>query len=156
MFGEKEFKEALSAYSREKSGKGDQFYSLLKRNTYFADIRSKEDLENQISGFMDLVSTMNRDDYSNRYVIISFITEFCRYLDKDFLFNIKDRESFFFLKEKLKDFTGKVYELNKKFTQSVGSYSLEHLLEDYSVLIEYADLEETETTGGGGLWPTGW
>ena len=156
MFGEKEFKEALSAYSREKTGKGDQFYSLLKRNTYFEDIKSEDDLKSQIASFMDLISNMNRDDYSNRYVVISFITELCRYLDKDFLFNIKDRGSFFFLKEKMKEFTGKIYELNKNFVQSVGSYSLEHLLEDYSVLIEYANLEGAEQEGGGALWPTGW
>ncbi len=156
MFGEKEFKEVLSAYTRDKSGKSDHFYSLLKRNTYFVDIKSREEMEKQIESFMDLISNMNRDDYGNRYVLISFITEFCRYLDKDFLFNRKDRESFFFLKEKLKDFTGRIYELNKKFTQTVGSYSLEHLLEDYSVLIEFGSLEGAGQEEGGGMWPAGW
>lgn len=158
MFGEKEFEIALQAYKRETSPKGrDEFTSLRKNNNFFEDITEKEHVEQQVRLFIDLISRMNRDSYSNRYVIQSFIFEFCRYLDKEFLFSIKNAATFFDVKEKLKEFTGEIYDTYKKFTQNVALNSLEHLLEDYGSLLKFANLDQAESytkksEESGGFW----
>ncbi|RLG58557.1 MAG: hypothetical protein DRN95_04120, partial [Candidatus Hydrothermarchaeota archaeon] len=88
MFSEDEFYEALQAYKKETSSRdSNDFTYLRKNNAFFNDIKSKEDIEEQIKIFVELISKMDRDNYANRYVIQVFILEFCKYLDKDFLFN---------------------------------------------------------------------
>jgi hypothetical protein len=153
MFGEEELKEALKAYKMETSPTGkDEFTSLRKNNSFFKDVRSREDIESQIKSFVGVVSNMDRDRYSNRYVFQTFLLDFCRYLDKDFLFSITDGKTFFQLKDRLKELTGEIYETNKKFTQNVGLNSMEHLLEDYGTLLKFArfDIPEPEEGTGGG------
>jgi hypothetical protein len=162
MFGQEEFSAALKAYEKETSIKGnDDFTSLRNNHTFFKEIRDKEAVKKQVNLFIELISNMDHDIYANRYVVQTFLLEFCRYLDKDFLFSIKDRESFFQMKETLKKFTGEIYENHKKFTQNVGLNSLEHLLEDYGSLLKFSDLDEKEDTtssslgdflSGGKLW----
>jgi hypothetical protein len=158
MFEEKAFAEALRAYSREKSDeKSDAFFSLRKNNKFFLDIKTKEDVTEQIKVFMSHISKMDRGNYGNRYVIQTFILEFCKYLDKDFLFNITDKRTFFSLKPKLKTFTSKIYENNKRFTQTMGQNSLEHLLDDYGTLLQFVDLDDIGEEQGEpkevfGLW----
>ncbi len=145
MFSEKEFHEALQAYKRETSSReNNDFTSLRKNNTFFSDIKSKEDVKEQVRAFVELISKMDRDSYVNRYVVQVFLLEFCRYLDKDFLFNITDSKLFFELKELIKKFTNEIYESNKKFTQNLSLHSLEHLLEDYGILLKYMELKEKE------------
>ena len=142
MFGEEELKEALKAYKMETSPAGkDEFTSLRRNNDFFKDVKSKEDIEAQIKSFVDVVSSMDRDSYSNRYVVQTFLLDFCRYLDKDFLFSITDGRMFFHLKDKLREFTGEIYETNKKFTQNVGLNSMEHLLENYGTLLKFTSLD---------------
>lgn len=145
MFGEEEFKQALKAYEKETTVQGSEdFTSLRKNNTFFVDITSNDALKEQVLRFIHLSSKMNRDEYGHRYVLQTFLLEFCKYLDKDFLFTITEGKTFFETKEKLKEFTGKIYESHKKFTQSVGLYSLEHLLEDYGTLLRYIE-QQVET-----------
>jgi hypothetical protein len=160
MFGQEEFATALKAYEKEISVKGsDAFTSLRKNNNFFTDIRDKEAVKKQIKLFIEIISTMDHDVYANRYVVQTFLLEFCRYLDKDFLFSITDGKSFFQLKNKLKKFTGEIYDSHKRFTQSVGLNSLEHLLEDYGSLLKFADLDETEeekaASSFGDFWSSG-
>ena len=157
MFGEREFHEALQAYKRGTSSRdNNDFTSLRKNNTFFNDIKSKEGIEEQIKTFIELTSKMDRDNYANRYVVQIFILDFCRYLDKDFLFNITDSKLFFELKELIKKFTNEIYESNKKFTQNLSLHSLEHLLEDYGILLKYRNLEKEEAVesiwSGNKLW----
>ncbi len=168
MFTDKEFKQSLQAYKDEQIKKGSNaFNSLRRKHKFFSDVGSKEDISSQIESFSDIISNMDRDVFASRYVVQSFILEFCRYLDKDFLFNIKSAREFNKLKTGLKDFTGEIYSTNKKFTQNVGLNSLEHLLEDYGILLEHLDLDEVyesvsdESSSGdsgddddssGGLW----
>ncbi|MBU2560034.1 hypothetical protein KKA03_03975 [archaeon] len=144
MFGEAEFKEALKAYKQETSsrGGGDAFTTLRRKQVFFSDITNKEGIDEQVRLFITLISTMDHDNYANRYVLQTFVLDFCRYLDKDFLFKITDGKTFFSIKDDLKEFTGEIYEANKKFTQSVGLYSFEHLLQDYGALLKYVDKEE--------------
>jgi hypothetical protein len=145
MFGKEEFSTALKAYERETSLKGsDDFTSLRNNNDFFADIRDKEKMESQVRLFIDLISNMGHDVYANRFVIQTFLMEFCRYLDTDFLFTITDGRSFFKIKEGLKNFTGEIYESHKRFTQCVGLNSLEHLLENYGSLLKFADFKGTK------------
>ncbi len=145
MFGEAEFKLALKAYNTETKSRGSNDFTALRRNNkFFSDVKSKEAVKQQVQEFINLVSNLNHEEYSHRYVTQVFLLEFCRYLDKDFLFSITDGKTFFEMKDKLKDFTGKIYESNKKFTQSVELYSLVHLLEDYGTLLGY--LQEHEAT----------
>ncbi|MFQ5975435.1 MAG: hypothetical protein ACE5J5_03850 [Candidatus Hydrothermarchaeales archaeon] len=157
MFAEKEFKQALQAYKEEQTKKGSNaFNALRKRHSFFTDIASKDDISKQVESFTEIISSMDRDLFANRYVVQSFILEFCRYLDKDFLFNIKNSKAFQTLKTKLKEFTGEIYSTHKKFTQNVGLNGLEHLLEDYGILLEHLDLDEEATESSaddeGGLW----
>ncbi len=145
MFGEAEFRQALSAYARETSKRGgDEFTALRRSQKFFLDIKSKEKVEEQIRLFADMVSKMDRDEYSHRYVLQSFLMEFCKYLDKDFLFSITDGKSFFRLRERLKEFTGEIYDTHKKFTQAIALNSIEHLLEDYGTLLKFVNLDEVE------------
>ncbi len=151
MFGDEELKEALKAYKMEASPTGkDEFTSLRKNNSFFKDVKSREDIESQIKSFVGVVSNMDRDRYSNRYVFQTFLLDFCRYLDKDFLFSITDGKTFFQLKDKLKDLTGEIYETNKKFTQNVGLNSMEHLLEDYGTLLKFSRFDVPEPEEGTG------
>lgn len=157
MFGRKEFEIALQAYKQETTRKGrDDFTALRKSGKVFEDVKTKESVEEQVKAFIDIISTMNRDDYPNRYVIQTFLLDFCRYLDKDFLFSITTSDIFFKIKEQLKVFTGEIYETNKKFTQNVALHSLEHLLENYGSLLKFADMETSYTTyadtSGGSVW----
>lgn len=165
MFGKAEFEKAFEAYKLEISPNGrDEFTSLRRSNEFFKDIRSKENVDEQVKLFIELISTMDRDNYANRYVVQTFIQDFCKFLDKDFLFYITDR-SFFDIKDKIKKFTGEIYEINKTFTQRVGLNSLDHLLQDYSALLKFTSSdypssyrrEETSGTeesiwGGNKLW----
>jgi hypothetical protein len=116
-------------------------------------------VKEQIRLFIDLISKMDHDVYVNRYVLQTFLLEFCSYLDKDFLFSITNGRTFFQIKERLKKFTGEIYDAHKKFTQSVGLNSLEHLLEDYGTLLKFADLVETEeekaASSFGDFWSSG-
>lgn len=140
MFGEEEFKQALRAYEVETSAQGrDEFTSLRKDNRFFADIASREAVEEQIKLFIRIISGMDRDSYAARYVVQTFILDFCRYLDKDFLFNLTDHATFSEMKEAIREFTGEVYETHKRFTQNISLHSLEHLLEDYGTLLKFAD-----------------
>jgi hypothetical protein len=143
MFGEAEFKEALKAYKQETSSKGgDTFTALRRKPVFFSDITDKEGIDEQVRLFISLISGMDHDNYANRYVLQTFVLDFCRYLDKDFLFKITNGKTFFSIKDDLKEFTGEIYEANKKFTQSVGLHSFEHLLQDYGALLKYVDKEE--------------
>jgi hypothetical protein len=160
MFGQEEFEAALKAYERETTLKGnDDFTSLRRDNAFFSDIKTKEAVKEQIRLFIDLISKMDHDVYVNRYVLQTFLLEFCSYLDKDFLFSITNGRTFFQIKERLKKFTGEIYDAHKKFTQSVGLNSLEHLLEDYGTLLKFADLVETEeekaASSFGDFWSSG-
>jgi hypothetical protein len=144
MFGEAEFKEAMKAYKRETSsrGGGDAFTELRRKQAFFSDIKDKEGIDEQVRLFISIVSNMDHDNYTNRYVLQTFLLDFCRFLDKDFLFNITNGKTFFGIKDELKEFTGEIYETNKKFTQSVGLHSLEHLIQDYGSLLRHVDKEE--------------
>jgi len=147
MFGDVEFKKATKAYAKEISPRGNDEFTSLRRNTkFFSDISSEETVKEQVQNFVNLISGMDRDNYGHRYVIQTFIVEFCRYLDKDFLFTLTDGKTFFNMKEKLKDFTGKIYESNKKFTQNVGLHSMEHILEDYGNLLQYIQGQGARTS----------
>lgn len=152
MFGKKEFKEAIEAYKRETSTiENNDFTTLRKTHNFFRDVKDKEKIKEQINLFIELISDMDRDAYANRYVIQTFILEFCKYLDKDFLFNIKDGKLFFELRDKIKKFTSEIYENNKKFTQNLSLHSLEHLLEDYGILLKFSKFEE-EGEEPKGIW----
>ncbi len=144
MFGEAEFKEALKAYKRETSSRsgGDAFTLLRRKQVFFSDVQDKESIDEQVRLFISIISGMDHDNYVNRYVLQTFVLDFCKYLDKDFLFKITNGKTFFSIKDELKEFTGEIYEANKKFTQSVGLHSLEHLLQDYGALLRYVDKEE--------------
>jgi len=146
MFGEEEFKDALLAYEMETSPTGnDEFTHLRRKSTFFEDITNQEGFLEQTQLFVQLVSGMDRDDYKNRYVLQTFLLEFCRYLDKDFLFTITEGKTFFTLKKQMKEFTGSFYEAHKRFTQAIALHSLEHLLEDYGNLLHFLQGEEEET-----------
>lgn len=150
MFGKAEFEKALEAYRLETSPNGrDEFTSLRRNNDFFKDIRSSEGVEEQVRLFIELISTMDRDSYANRYVVQTFLQDFCRFLDKDFLFYITDR-SFFEMRDRIKKFTGEIYEIRKTFTQRVGLNTLDHLLQDYSALIKF--LSPVEETPRESIW----
>ncbi len=154
MFGKAEFEKALEAYRLETSPNGrDEFTSMRKGNEFFKDIRSREDVDRQVELFIEVISSMDRDSYTSRYVVQTFIQDFCKFLDKDFLFFITDR-SFFEIKERIKKFTGEIYDINKEHTQRVSLYTLEHLLQDFSALIKFvSDEEQPEGIWGGNkLW----
>lgn len=137
MFTGKEFDEALKAYTSEKDGRASNAYTnLRKNNEFFSDVVSKEEVNRQIEGFINLVSEMDRENFANRYVILCFILDFCKYLEKDFLFNIKSRKEFVEMKEKVWDFIEKILEVNRKFSQNARLHTIEHLLEYYGVLLE--------------------
>lgn len=157
MFGKTEFDKALGAYKKETSPGGkDEFTALRKNNAFFKDLRTRESVEEQVKLFIDIISNMDRDNYVNRYVVQTFIQDFCRFLDKDFLFYITDG-SFFDVKERIKGFTGEIYEINKNYTQMVGLNSLDHLLQDYSALLRYSSdyrrkKEESAWDSGESVW----
>lgn len=139
MFTFEEFKVALEAYEKETtSSTSEAFTRLRKEKNFFSDVKSKEELEKQIREFISIISSMNRDSYASRYVAQIFLLDFCRYLDKDFLFYITDHKTFLELRAAIKDFTGEVYETYKRFTQNIALHSLEHLLEDYALLLKFS------------------
>ncbi len=152
MFAEKEFDEALKAYSVEKDGRTSNAYTnLRKNNKFFFDVMSKEDMNKQIEGFVSLISEMDRESFPNRYVILCFILDFCRYLEKDFLFNIKNRREFTEMKERVGAFIEKILEANKNFSQNAKLHTIEHLLEYYGILLDA--IEDTpEDSGEQGIW----
>ncbi len=152
MFGDKEFDEALRAYKKEKDSKSSNaFADIRKGNKFFGDIASKEDLNTQIETFINLISEMNREKFENRYVILSFILDFCRYLERDFLFNIKNKRDFLDLKEKVGEFIKSILEANRNFSQSAKLHTIEHLLEYYGILLDAMD-ESAQTEEEYGLW----
>ncbi|MDP6612781.1 MAG: hypothetical protein QF673_02030 [Candidatus Hydrothermarchaeota archaeon] len=160
MFDKAEFDKALEAYKRETRREGkDEFTALRKSNAFFNDIRTQENLDEQIKLFINIISSFDRDNYVNRYVVQTFIHDFCKFLDKDFLFFITN-SSFFHIKEKIKEFTGEIYEITKNYTQRVSLNSLDHLLQDYSTLLKFTSsdysqrrqTEESVRKGGESLW----
>lgn len=140
MFTFEEFKVALEAFEKETSRpKSDSFTELKREQDFFSDVRSREEMEKQINEFINIISSMDRDRYASRYVVQTFLLEFYRFLDKDFLFYITDHSTFLKLRQAIKEFTGGVYESHKKFTQNISLHSLEHLLEDYALLLKFSD-----------------
>ena len=157
MFAGKEFDETLKAYNNEKDGRaGGTFTTLRKKNAYFDDVASKDDVNAQIESFITLISDMERENLANRFVILSFILDFCKYLERDFLFNIKNKRDFVEMKEKVAGFIEKILEANKTFSQNAKLHSIEHLLEYYGILLDALDNsepeDETEVWAGNNLW----
>ncbi len=147
MFGEEEFRQALSAYEAETSSRSSGEFTALRRGyRFFRDIRTREDVKEQLVSFIGIISGMDRDRHACRYVVQTFLMDFCGYLTKDFLFALTDHGEFTEMKEWVRRFTGEVYEIHKRFTQSVSLHSLEHLLEDYGTLLKFS----RELSGGGG------
>ncbi|GBE54773.1 MAG TPA: hypothetical protein ENH28_08345 [Euryarchaeota archaeon] len=139
MFTFEEFKAALGAYEKETtSSSSDAFTTLRQTRNFFSDVKSREELENQMREFISIMSLMDRDSYASRYVVQIFLLDFCRYLDKDFLFYITDHKIFLELRAAIKNFTGEVYETYNRFTQNISLHSLEHLLEDYALLLKFS------------------
>lgn len=145
MFTGKEFDEALNAYAKEKEGRSSNaFTNLRKSHSFFSDVGSKADVNSQIETFINLISDMGRESFENRYVILSFILDFCKYLERDFLFNLKSKKDFVEMKEKVSGFIEKVLEANKTFSQNAKLHSIEHLLEYYGILLDALDEPEPE------------
>lgn len=160
MFTYEEFELALEAYEKETSStKSDAFTRLKKEKDFFSDIRNREKMEEQVKEFINIISSMNRDGFASRYVAQAYLLEFCRYLDKDFLFYITDHSTFRELRGAIREFTGSVYETNKRFTQNIALNSVEHLLEDYALLLKFSERGfGNEGKGGQGffsLWDEG-
>lgn len=152
MFGGKEFDEALGAYAKEKEGRSSNAYTNLRlSNSFFSDIGSKTDVNKQIESFIDLISEMGRDSFENRYVILSFILDFCKFLERDFLFNLKSKKDFVEMKEKVSGFIEKILEANKTFSQNAKLHSIEHLLEYYGILLDALEEHEPEPEDSG-VW----
>ncbi|GBE17796.1 hypothetical protein BMS3Abin16_00384 [archaeon BMS3Abin16] len=158
MFGGKEFDEALSAYAKEKEGRSNNAFSnLRKSHNFFSDVGSKADVNHQIETFINLISDMGRDSFENRYVILSFILDFCKYLERDFLFNLKSKKDFVEMKEKVSGFIEKILEATKIFSQNAKLHSIEHLLEYYGILLDALEEPEPEAAeegiwSGNNLW----
>jgi hypothetical protein len=158
MFAGKEFNEALKAHKSEKEGRATNTYTNLRKdNEFFNDVVSSEDVNGQIETFINLISEMDRESLANRYVILCFILDFCRYLEKDFLFNLKNKREFLEMKEKVANFIEKVLEANKSFSQNAKLHTIEHLLEYYGILLEALEepQQEDEDVGiwsGNKLW----
>jgi hypothetical protein len=160
MFTGKEFDAALKAYANEKEGSSSNaFTNLRKKNDFFSDVASKEDLNTQTENFINLISEMDRENFSNRYVILSFMLDFCKYLERDFLFNIKNKRDFIEMKEKVGGFIEKILETNKNFSQNAKLHTIEHLLEYYGILLDAKEdstiAQEGEDMGiwsGNKLW----
>ncbi len=139
MFTFEEFKAVLGAYEKETtSNSSDAFTTLRQTRNFFSDVKSREELENQMREFISIMSLMDRDSYASRYVVQIFLLDFCRYLDKDFLFYITEHKTFLELRAAIKSFTGEVYETYNRFTQNISLHSLEHLLEDYALLLKFS------------------
>ncbi|RMF91164.1 MAG: hypothetical protein D6733_01945 [Methanobacteriota archaeon] len=153
MFTGKEFDLALKAYRDEKEGRAANSYTNLRRNNdFFADVVSKEDLNRQIEEFINLISEMDRESFANRYVILSFILDFCKYLERDFLFNIKSKREFSQLKETVGSFIEKILEANRTFSQNARLHTIEHLLEYYGILLDALEGTPQSEEEGLGLW----
>lgn len=153
MFAGKEFDDALKAYMSEKEGRSSNtFTNLRKKNSFFNDVKSKEDLNKQIESFINLISEMDRESFAHRYVLLSFILDFCIYLEKDFLFNIKNKKDFIEMKEKIGGFIEKIAQANKNFSQNAKLHTMEHLLEYYGILLDAMEERTTEGEEGMGLW----
>ncbi len=145
MFSGNEFDEVLKAYSSEKDGRtSNAFTNIRKKNDFFFDVASNADVSLQAENFINLISDMDRESFENRYVILSFILDFCKYLERDFLFNIKSKKDFVEMKEKVSEFIQKILEANKTFSQNAKLHSIEHLLEYYGILLDALEEPEPE------------
>ncbi len=153
MFGGNEFDEALKAYASEKDGRtSNAFTNLRKKNAFFADVGSRDEVNNQIESFINLISDMDREGFANRYVVACFILDFCKYLERDFLFNIKNKRDFVEMKDRVSGFIEKILAANKTFSQNAKLHTIEHLLEYYGILLDALE-EPTESEGEDmGLW----
>jgi hypothetical protein len=152
MFTGNEFDAALKAYENEKKSRSSNvFTNVRSKNDFFNDIGSKEDVNTQIENFINLISEMDRESFSNRYVILSFILDFCKYLERDFLFNIKNKKAFIEMKELVAGFIEKVLGTNKTFSQNAKLHTIEHLLEYYGILLDALE-EPTLEEEGEGVW----
>jgi hypothetical protein len=153
MYTGKEFDEALKAYASEKEGvSNNAFTNLRKKNAYYGDVRSKDDVNTQIENFISLISEMDREKFANRYVILSFILDFCKYLEKDFLFNLKSKKDFVEMKAKIEVFIEKLLEINKDFSKSAKLHTIEHLLEYYGILLDALEEQQQIEDEDMGLW----
>jgi hypothetical protein len=151
MFTGKEFDAALKGYASEKEGRSSNaFTNLRKKNDFFNDVSSKSEVNTQVESFINLISEMDRDNFGNRYVILSFILDFCKYLERDFLFNIKNKKDFVEMKERVGLFIEQILETNKKFSQNAKLHTIEHLLDYYGILLEA--LEEPQEESASGIW----
>ena len=153
MFSAEEFDEALKAYGSEKDGRSSNaFTNLRKKNNFFSGVGSKEEVNTQIEQFIELISEMDREGFTNRYVILSFILDFCKYLERDFLFNIRNKKDFMEMKEKVAGFIEKVLEANKTFSQNAKLHTIEHLLEYYGILLDALEDSPQEESDEEGIW----
>lgn len=152
MFGPQEFNSSIDAFNREKEGRAsNSFTNLRKKNDFFHEIRSKSDVNRQIETFINIISEMDRESFSNRYVISCFLLDFCKYLERDFLFNIKNKKDFMDMKGLVGNLIEKIVGVNKTFSQNAKLHTLEHLLEYYGVLLDSLEEPEGEVEEGG-LW----
>ncbi len=152
MFTGNEFDAALKAYASEKNGRSSNaFTNIRKKNDFFSDVASNEDVSLQVENFINLISDMDRESFENRYVILSFILDFCKYLERDFLFNIKRKKDFVEMKEKVNSFIEKILEANKAFSQNAKLHTIEHLLEYYGILLDALEEPEPEEEDQG-IW----
>ncbi len=140
MFTYQDFEEALKAYEQEiELGGGEEFTQMRKEADFFKDITSKEDVKKQIEEFINIISEMNRESYACRYVVQTLLLDFCKYLEKDFLFKIKDHSTFLELREKTGKFIADIRACYERFTKNIALHTTEHLLEDYALLLRYAE-----------------
>lgn len=149
MFTFEDFQKAIRAYNSETRPSGtDEFSRLRKEGQFFSDIKSREDVENQVKIFAGIISEMQRDSFAPRYVVQSFLMDFCKYLEMDFLFNLTDHRTFLTMKKTMKGFTEEIQENDRKFRENIGSNSLDHLLEDYGILLKHSTIKtDTKKTG---------
>jgi hypothetical protein len=158
MFTGNEFNEALKAYASEKNARSSNaFTNIRKKNDFFSDVASNGDVNLQAENFINLISEMDRENFENRYVILSFILDFCKYLERDFLFNIKSRKDFVEMKEKVGGFIEKILDANKTFSQNAKLHTIEHLLEYYGILLDALEdpgpeEEDQGLWSGNNLW----
>lgn len=153
MFGGNEFDEALKAYGSEKDGRSSNaFTNLRKKNDFFADVGSREEVNRQIESFINLISEMDRESFANRYVVACFILDFCKYLERDFLFNIKNKRDFVEMKDRVSGFIEKILAANKTFSQNAKLHTIEHLLEYYGILLEALEEPTPSEEEDMGIW----
>lgn len=153
MLTYKEFEEALRAYKQETELEGGEEFTKLRRGAkFFRDIVSRDDVKKQIEEFVNIISEMDRESYMCRYVVQTLLMDFCKYLEKDFLFKIKDHSTFLELREKTGKFVSEIYSCHERFAKKIALHTTEHLLEDYALLLKYIEVfsgeekEEKEET----------